>query len=265
MRKEKVYDRVRFSADVFRDALTELFSDVEGSKEGITGRLSVETDDGLWYLESEDEFFNEYRRSSKGAIFNRKLGVEEIWVYVRSRSASVDVNSVKRDKIHRVFDIFDRNTESFRLPELATEPKKPVIFIGHGRSPLWRDLKDHLADKHGYTIEAYEIGARAGHAIRDILEDMLTSSSFALLIMTGEDETSTGGYRARQNVIHEAGLFQGRLGFNKAIILLEEGAEEFSNIHGIEQIRFKDGNIKETFGDVVATIKREFPRIDTTC
>jgi Predicted nucleotide-binding protein containing TIR-like domain len=48
--------------------------------------------------------------------------------------------------------------------------------------------------------------------------------------MTAEDEKPYGKLRARLNVIHEAGLFQGRLGFNKAIVLLEDGCEEFSNI-----------------------------------
>jgi predicted nucleotide-binding protein len=38
---------------------------------------------------------------------------------------------------------------------------------------------------------------------------------------------------ARLNVVHEAGLFQGSLGFKKAIILLEEGCEEFCNIVGL--------------------------------
>jgi len=74
--------------------------------------------------------------------------------------------------------------------------------------------------------------------------------------MAGEDETISGDFKARDNVIHEAGLFQGRLGFEKAIVLLEEGCREFSNINGIEQIRFSKGNIKETFGDVVAVIRR---------
>ncbi len=105
---------------------------------------------------------------------------------------------------------------------------------------------------------AYEVGARAGHTIRDILEEMLKSSSFAVLVMTGEDEGSDGERRARQNVIHELGLFQGRLGFARAIVLLEDGTEEFSNLHGIQQIRFGRGNIKETFGEVVATLRREF-------
>ena len=67
-----------------------------------------------------------------------------------------------------------------------------------------------------------------------------------------------GTMRARQNVIHETGLFQGRLGFSRAIVMLEEGAEEFSNVQGVQQIRFAKGNIKETFGEVLATLRREF-------
>jgi len=131
------------------------------------------------------------------------------------------------------------------------------VFLGHGNSDAWKELKDHLQDKHGLKVEAYEIGARAGHAIRDVLLTMLEKSSIAFLVMTGEDETATGELHPRLNVVHEAGLFQGRPGFSRAIILLESGATEFSNIHGIDQSRFT--NIKEAFGDVLATIRREFP------
>jgi predicted nucleotide-binding protein len=89
---------------------------------------------------------------------------------------------------------------------------------------------------------------------------MLSKSSFAILVITGEDDTGAGKVRARQNVVHEAGLFQGKLGFQRAIVLLEEGVEEFSNMQGIEYIPFKKGAIKETFGDVLATLRREFSK-----
>lgn len=85
---------------------------------------------------------------------------------------------------------------------------------------------------------------------------MANKSTFALLVMSAEDELPTGEFRARQNVIHEIGLFQGKLGFNKAIVLMEHGVEEFSNIYGVQQIRYS--NISETFGEVLATINREF-------
>ena len=59
------------------------------------------------------------------------------------------------------------------------------------------------------------------------------------------------------NVVHEAGLFQGRLGFERAIVLLEEGCEEFSNIHSLGQLRFPKGKISATFEDVRAVLERE--------
>lgn len=62
---------------------------------------------------------------------------------------------------------------------------------------------------------------------------------------------------ARLNVVHEAGLFQGRLGFRKAIVLLEEGCEEFSNIHGLSQIRFPKGDISARFEKIREVLERE--------
>jgi predicted nucleotide-binding protein len=66
-----------------------------------------------------------------------------------------------------------------------------------------------------------------------------------------------GRLNARMNVVHEAGLFQGKLGFTRALILLEDGCEEFSNIHGLGQIRFPKGNIKAAFEDIRQVLERE--------
>lgn len=86
---------------------------------------------------------------------------------------------------------------------------------------------------------------------------MLDAAGIAFIILTGEDEQADGSVRARMNVIHEAGLFQGRLGFSKGIVLLEEGCGEFSNIEGLGQIRFPKGNIKAVFEDIRAVLERE--------
>jgi predicted nucleotide-binding protein len=86
---------------------------------------------------------------------------------------------------------------------------------------------------------------------------MVEDAAIAFLIMTAEDEQADGKLHARMNVVHEAGLFQGKLGFTKAIVLLEEGCEEFSNIQGLGQIRFPKGNIKAAFEDVRQVLERE--------
>lgn len=261
MKKTFNYELTRFPSDVLREATNELFKDINFEGDTPSLYVSVELDDGTWHHDNEEEFFNDYNRSKKSGEYEKNFKDYTFCAVFYSSFTTIRVKAPTRAKIQSVFNILDKNVEISKIPESTKAPlPKPIVFIGHGRNTQWRDLKDHLHDKHGYEIEAYEIGARAGHAIRDILEAMLKRSSFAILVMTGEDETSDGNFRARQNVIHEIGLFQGKLGFNKAIVLLEEGTEEFSNIHGIEQIRFKKENIKETFGEILAVLKREFTK-----
>lgn len=264
MEKHKLYANTRFSEDVLRAGASAFRSRVPLSgKEAERLFLTVEVDGADWHHDSEEEFFADYRRSARGAVFQLERSGGRLRLQAFSASVHVAVGAPDRSQVEAISAVFEQAAERCALSKPLKPPPprpiRPTIFLGHGQSPLWRDLKDHLHEKHGYLVEAYEIGARAGHAIRDALQDMLAKSAFAFLVMTGEDEMAGGGTRARQNVVHEAGLFQGRLGFRRAIVLLEEGTEEFSNIHGIEQIRFSKGNIKETFGEVLATIRREFP------
>ncbi len=134
---------------------------------------------------------------------------------------------------------------------------KPCVFIGHGRSPLWARLKIFLQDDLGLETVTYESEARAGESIVPILEGMLKNANFAVLILTAEDETAQGSKRARQNVIHEAGLFQGRLGFKKAVLLVQEGIEDFSNVAGLQNICFTGDRIDQTFYELQRVLRRE--------
>ena len=263
MKKAKEYKNTRFSADVIKAAARLLEPEGEEAKKKVyrSCSLSVEVNNEKWSHDSEEEFFADYRKGNGYASYSKTVCNSNLDVSVyRGIDTYIAISAPTRSEIQKIFEVFENHEKESSLPELP-EPK-PTVFVGHGRSQLWRDLKDHLHEKHDYPVTAYEIGARAGHAIRDILEEMLEESSFAILVMTGEDEATDGTMRARQNVIHEIGLFQGQLGFARAIVLLEEGTEEFSNIQGIDQIRFSKGNIKETFGEVLATLRREFGNQD---
>jgi predicted nucleotide-binding protein len=87
---------------------------------------------------------------------------------------------------------------------------------------------------------------------------MAKQASFAILVHTSEDEQAGGGQRARQNVVHETGLFQGLLGIRRAIVLRQRGCEDFSNIAGVQELHYTN-EIREAFGEVVAVLRREFP------
>ncbi len=142
-----------------------------------------------------------------------------------------------------------------RTPKQNTEGNK--VFIGHGRAFAWRDLKDFIQDRLHLSWDEFNRVPVAGSTNIVRLSEMLDESAIAFLVMTAEDEQQDGAMHARMNVIHEVGLFQGRLGFTKAIIILESGCEEFSNIQGLGQIRFPKGNIKACFEEIRQVLERE--------
>jgi len=139
----------------------------------------------------------------------------------------------------------------------SSKPSKKRIFIGHGRSEVWRVLKDFLHERLNLEWEEFNRESPAGMATTERLNAMLGSADFAFLVMTAEDSHADGTKHARENVVHEVGLFQGRLGFRKAIVLLEHDCEEFSNITGLMQIRFPKGDILARTEDIRNVLARE--------
>lgn len=131
------------------------------------------------------------------------------------------------------------------------------VFIGHGgASTEYLKLGRWLTDR-GLEWEVFDRVPTAGLSTKERLAQMLDNAQFAFLLMTPEDETAQGTLTARANVIHEVGLFQGRLGWTKAIILLEEGCDEFSNIAGLGQVRYPKGNIRAAFDEIREVLVRD--------
>jgi predicted nucleotide-binding protein len=136
-------------------------------------------------------------------------------------------------------------------------PAQQKVFIGHGHSSEWLKLKNFLNERLHLNVEEFNSTSAAGVSTTERLNEMLEAAGFAFLVLTGEDEQATGKFNPRLNVIHEAGLFQGKLGFKKAIILKEEGCEDFSNVHGLTDIRFPKGKIDAAFEQVRGVLERE--------
>jgi len=229
--------------------------------------VKVEVDeDTAWTFSvpsEADEGYSMYRSATctNAEISYRGPDDQNLWVYFYTSRTLVLVRMPTRANVEGIFSIFESNLQACQISQEDIEKKKNAafrIFIGHGRSPLWRDLRDHLHDKHGYAVETFETEARAGHHVTEILDQLGESAAFAIMVMTGENESAEGTLHARENVIHETGLFQGVLGLHKVVVLLEDGCEEFSNRAGVQYIPFAKGNIKEVFGEVVATIRRQF-------
>ena len=135
--------------------------------------------------------------------------------------------------------------------------REDIVFVGHGRSREWLALQSFLKDRLHLECVEFNTESAAGLATTERLSELLNQAVFAFLVMTAEDEQADGSKRARENVVHEAGLFQGRLTFKRAIVVLEDGCAEFSNIHGLGQIRFQKGHIESCYEEVRKVLERE--------
>lgn len=133
-----------------------------------------------------------------------------------------------------------------------------AVFIAHGHSKLWNEVLRFLHDDLNISdVNYFEKDSHVGRSIADALSDFRKETNFAIVVMTAEDEMPNNTKRTRQNVIHEIGFFQGKLGFEKVAILKQDGVESFSNIDGIQYIPFSGENISQTFYNLQKMLKRE--------
>lgn len=201
------------------------------------------------YVNKIDEFFESYRPGPGiGSVPPRLAELNDDTVI---RIVEL-VNSLNQYSV----DELKREAESIKPKSHLKAKGKGYIFIGHGRSKLWSRLQVFIKDELNLNTLYFESESRTSESITSILEEFLNKTSLAILVFTAEDETIEGKVRARQNVIHEAGLFQGRLGFDKVIILKQEGLEEFSNVSGLQYIPFSEDNIEQTFYELQRKLKK---------
>lgn len=203
------------------------------------------------YSDKIEFFFSNYRSDPYSSV-----------LYFPPREASTNDATVKRiyELVQQLLSLSETELQK-EFDSIKPLPQKKTsglghIFIGHGRSKLWARLQVFLRDDLNLKTLTFEDESRTSESIITILNEFLDKSSLAILVMTGEDETVEGKSRARQNVIHEAGLFQGRLGFDKVIILKQDGLEEFSNIAGLQYIPFSGNNIEQCFYELQRKFKK---------
>ena len=253
MKRRTKYDNVRFSADVLREAYRVFMAQVDpGGTAPLSSASSAEVGNRTLDLDSVEKFFHEYRKGSDAHLLAEPLTVHRgrMHVFVARGSGSdftfVEVEAPYKSQIDAVFEIFDNNVHQSVIS---------TVFMGHGRSKAWRDLEEHVGNRHRCRIESYEIGSRAGHAIRDILEVVVgAEDGCAILVVTGEDVALNPSSDLRLDLAHEAGVFQGRLGFDNVMILAEQGIQGLSGMRNLRQVRFRKDSMRETFGLVSAAL-----------
>lgn len=151
----------------------------------------------------------------------------------------------------------DRIVRDNREFEIAVADLKPRVFIGHGHADDWKRVAEFVSNELGLVVEEYEKESSVGYSVTARLETMLAASSLAIIVMSPDDEQQDQKRRARQNVVHEVGLFQGRLGFEKVIPLRHTSCEQFSNLSGINEIAYDSNDWSAAFEKIRGVAERE--------
>jgi predicted nucleotide-binding protein len=151
---------------------------------------------------------------------------------------------------------FDKNDPEF-IDRLMNEIERSLIekrrrvFVSHGHNKLaLLQLKDFLRSRLRHQPVVLAEQPSKGLTVVEKLEKVSAECSFAIVLLTKDDTQADGGIRARQNVIHEVGFFQGKYGRQNVLLVCEKGVEIFSNISGIVMIQFDTGHLEGTFESI---------------
>lgn len=157
-----------------------------------------------------------------------------------------------------------RRTDSMlkRVEEIMSLTQHPKrVFITHGYGLHWREVADFIEKECNPRLPILELASRAnlGRTVIEKLDGEAAHCSYAVIVMTGDDITEDGEARARENVIHELGFFQGRYGRSRVCLLHEEGVNIPSNLGGVAYCSFPKGKTSAAFIELQRDLAAAFP------
>jgi hypothetical protein len=127
----------------------------------------------------------------------------------------------------------------------------------HDGNPQWQAVREFSERKCG--LPTYELSSVtvAEHDLAELMREHLAQCSFAICLLSATGRASAGHSRVDQKIVHQAGILQGRYGFGRVAMLVEEGCEMFSNIAGLIRLDFPPGRVDSTFLELERVLQRE--------
>lgn len=146
---------------------------------------------------------------------------------------------------------------NYRIGEKIENQNRPNrIFISHGQSTEWYKVQSFI--EKDIQLKTLELAQEPsiGRTVLQKLNDEANRCGYAVIVMTGDDIVGDQK-RARENVMHEIGFFQGKYGLQNVTLLHEEGVNIPSNIHGLVYIPFPKDTLEATFGALFRELKAQ--------
>lgn len=159
--------------------------------------------------------------------------------------------------VRDIDQIFEIRANSELAAPIVSKPRR--VFLSHGRSKDWLAVQAYIErDVDLPTLELAQEASR-GQTIIEKLFGNAERCDSAVIVMTGDD-VAEDQVRARENVIHEIGFFQGKFGRQAVVVLHEDGVNIPTNLAGVVYVPFPKGNIEAGFH----VLRRELAAIYST-
>jgi len=138
-----------------------------------------------------------------------------------------------------------------------TDLQPTGVLLVHDEDPQWRAVRRFIAeDCRLMTYEVSSVDMEPDDFI-ELMREHLARCSFAVCLLCATETMADGHIRADQDIVYQAGLFQGRYGFGRVAILAEEGCGTFSNIAGLIRLSYPPKLVDSTFFELERMLRRE--------
>lgn len=205
------------------------------------------------YVSSSDPKFQAWKTRTGRFLYNKYGGNSyeyakfaktpfSLSMYVLGRTPHADFVEACRKGLRTTQAVLQSYLEEMEEDSVEAVPHiQPddfsKVFIVHGHDGELKQSVARIVERQG--IEAIILSEQANQG-RTIIEKFIDYSnvSGAICLFTADDvgrskDSSSDSFRARQNVVFEAGFFIGRLGREHTVMLADAGVEMPSDLSGV--------------------------------
>jgi sugar/nucleoside kinase (ribokinase family)/predicted nucleotide-binding protein len=141
---------------------------------------------------------------------------------------------------------------------LSDSDRRPArVFLVHEGKRDWQAVRRFIVNECKLQVFELSLANVDENSLAEIMEEQLPRCSFAVCVLSTEASPGGVAENADQDLVHQAGILQGRYGFKRVAILAEESCKTFSNIAGLIHLDFPSGQVETTFFELERMFQRE--------
>lgn len=175
--------------------------------------------------------------------FKHRKGIVSMHDAARTRQMAQQAVFRTIEKLNSLIEIIsEQEVLEANIPPQAQVSTQQTnkVFLVHGRADAPKAEVARFLEKLGLEVTILHERPNRGRSLIAKFEQEAADVSFAVVLMTADDEGGLKGDearpRARQNVVFELGFFIGRLGADRVCALVQEGVERPSDFEGVAYV-----------------------------